>query len=91
MPNTSFDYAGKVAVVTGVNREIGAAIAKLFVAAGAQVYAAYHGEPERVRVLDGARHEPLRDLPCGSSRHATCSMQGQARPAAHAKRLRARP
>jgi 3-oxoacyl-[acyl-carrier protein] reductase len=51
MPNTSFDYAGKVAVVTGVNREIGAAIAQLFVAAGAQVYAAYHGEPERVEAL----------------------------------------
>ena len=51
MLNTMHEYVGKVAVVTGVNREIGAAIAHLFVAAGANVYAAFHGEPERVEAL----------------------------------------
>ncbi|MFM2031681.1 MAG: hypothetical protein RLZZ297_446, partial [Chloroflexota bacterium] len=41
--STQHAYAGKTAVVTGVNREIGAAIAQMFVAAGANVYAAHHG------------------------------------------------
>ncbi len=51
MANIPLEYSGTVAVVTGVNREIGAAIAHMFVSAGADVYATYHGEIERVHTL----------------------------------------
>jgi 3-oxoacyl-[acyl-carrier protein] reductase len=42
---------GKVAIVTGVNREIGAAMAEALAGAGCAVLAAYWGEPERVAPL----------------------------------------
>ena len=41
----------KVAIVTGVNREIGAAMAETLAGAGAQVLATHYGEAERVAVL----------------------------------------
>ena len=41
----------KVALVTGVNREIGAAIAETLAGAGCQVFATYWREPERVTAL----------------------------------------
>lgn len=40
-----------VAVVTGANREIGAALALALARAGAAVLAAHHGEPERIAAL----------------------------------------
>jgi 3-oxoacyl-[acyl-carrier protein] reductase len=39
--------AGKVAVVTGASREIGAAMAEALAASGAAVTVAHHGEPEQ--------------------------------------------
>lgn len=44
----TFDFAGKVVVVTGINREIGASIALAFAMAGATVVGVYYGEAERV-------------------------------------------
>lgn len=52
--SSTTSFSGKTAVVTGVNREIGAAIALMFLAAGCRVYAAHHGEPERVATLQAA-------------------------------------
>lgn len=41
----------KVALVTGVNREIGAAMAETLASEGARVLAAHYGEPERVAAM----------------------------------------
>ena len=43
--------AGKVAVVTGASREIGAAMAEALAASGAAVALAHHGEPERAAAV----------------------------------------
>jgi len=45
------DFSGKVAIVTGTNREIGAAIAEGLAKAGARVLVAHYGEAERVHSL----------------------------------------
>lgn len=42
---------GKVAIVTGVSREIGAAMAESLAQAGCSVLASYYGESERVRPM----------------------------------------
>ena len=43
--------AGKVAVVTGASREIGAAMAEALAASGAAVAVAHHGEPDRAAAV----------------------------------------
>jgi 3-oxoacyl-[acyl-carrier protein] reductase len=43
--------AGKVAVVTGASREIGAAMAEELAASGAAVTVAHHGEPDLAAVV----------------------------------------
>ena len=48
MPNHTLDLSGKTAIVTGINREIGASIALTFAKAGATVVGVYYGEKERV-------------------------------------------
>lgn len=48
MSTHSLTLTGKVAVVTGINREIGASIALTFAKAGAMVVGVYFGEKERV-------------------------------------------
>lgn len=48
MSTHTLSVTGKVAVVTGINREIGAAIALTLAHAGATVVGVYHGEKERV-------------------------------------------
>lgn len=48
MTTHNFDLSGKIAIVTGINREIGASIALAFAKAGAKVVAVYFGEKERV-------------------------------------------
>ena len=59
MNHTVNPFTGKTAIVTGINREIGAAIALMFVAAGCNVSATYHGESERVQpILTRARNLP---------------------------------
>ena len=59
MSHTVHQFAGKTAIVTGINREIGAAIALMFVRAGCNVSATYHGESERVQpILAMARDLP---------------------------------
>ncbi len=50
----TFDYAGKVVIVTGINREIGASIAHAFAQAGAHVVGVYYGEYERVAAIIAA-------------------------------------
>ena len=50
----TFDYAGKVVIVTGINREIGASIAAAFANAGAHVVGVYYGEYERVAAIIAA-------------------------------------
>ena len=47
----SMQLHNKVAIVTGVNREIGLAMAEELAAAGARVLAAHYGEVERVQPL----------------------------------------
>lgn len=42
------NLANSVAIVTGANREIGAAMCETLAAAGAAVFAAHYGEPERI-------------------------------------------
>ena len=48
MSTHTLDLTGKVAVVTGINREIGASLALTFAKAGATVVGVYYGEKERV-------------------------------------------
>lgn len=48
MSTHTLELSGKVAIVTGINREIGASIALTFAKAGATVIGVYFGEKERV-------------------------------------------
>jgi 3-oxoacyl-[acyl-carrier protein] reductase len=50
----TFDFAGNVAIVTGINREIGASIAVAFANAGARVVGVYYGEYDRVAPIIAA-------------------------------------
>ena len=49
--NTAFDLTGKVALVTGAQRGIGAECARVLAAAGAEVVVGYLVEPERADAL----------------------------------------
>jgi NAD(P)-dependent dehydrogenase (short-subunit alcohol dehydrogenase family) len=50
----TFDFAGKIVIVTGINREIGASIAVAFANAGARVVGVYYGEYDRVAPIVAA-------------------------------------
>ncbi|MFM2307976.1 MAG: hypothetical protein RLY87_96 [Chloroflexota bacterium] len=59
MQHAATAFTGKTAIVTGINREIGAAIALMFVAAGCNVSATYYGEYARVQpIIDAASALP---------------------------------
>lgn len=47
-----FDFNGKVAIVTGGTRSIGAAVSKMLASNGASVVAAYSGNKERAKKLE---------------------------------------